>query len=119
MTMHSFEIAMYTGTSNYDLEQAISKNYIQSYYYAIYVLKGRFELGEDVISQNSNYSYRYALSIIQGRWELGENAISQDWDDSIKYALKILKTRFKQGEKIILNLHQEIYCKFILGYNHE
>jgi hypothetical protein len=44
-----------------EAEEAISKDFEYSYYYAIYVLKGRFEKGEEAISKDADYSYLYAI----------------------------------------------------------
>ena len=43
--------------------------------YAEYVLKGRFELGEEIIAKNATYSYYYARNVLKARFELGENVI--------------------------------------------
>jgi len=49
------------------LELIISKNAYWSFLYALYVIKGRWELGEPVISKNAEYSYFYAQDVIRGR----------------------------------------------------
>ena len=46
-----------------------------AYEYALYVLKGRFELGEEIIAKNAAYSYYYARNVLKVRFELGENVI--------------------------------------------
>ncbi len=45
--------------------------------YARDVLKGRFELVEDMISKYAFYSYEYAKIVIKGRFIQGEEAINK------------------------------------------
>lgn len=48
---------------NVELESVIASDYIRSYYYALNVLKGRFELGEAAISQSRMYLCRYLMNV--------------------------------------------------------
>jgi len=50
-----------------ELELVISKDVFYSFYYALYVIKGRFILGEAAISKDAFYSYFYARDVIKGR----------------------------------------------------
>jgi len=50
-----------------ELEPLISKDVFYSFYYALYVIKGRFILGEPLISKDAFYSYFYARDVIKGR----------------------------------------------------
>ena len=94
--------------------------------YALYVLGGRFELGEEMIAKDSQCSYLYAKDIIKSRFERGEDAIATDPKHSYRYAhftnrkfdigepeiakspcysylyaLEVLKGRFELGEQAI------------------
>lgn len=69
--------------------------------YAIYVLKGRFPMGESTISKDPIQAYFYASSIIQGPWPLGESAILEDSAMAVKYATDVLKKPWPEAEKII------------------
>ena len=83
-------------------EEALkSANY--SYYYALIVLKGRFEKGEDIISKHPCYSYFYALDILKGRFEKGEDVISQN-----VYYSKLYKENIYDAEKDIAEQQKKI-----------
>ena len=58
-----------------ELEPLIATSARNACDYAEYVLKGRFELGEEIIAKNAAYSYYYARSVLKKRFELGENVI--------------------------------------------
>ena len=73
------------------IEKEALKSAYDSYFHALNVIKGRFELGEKIISKNAYYSYSYALNVLQGRFELGEEVISKNAEYSIKYGKDILK----------------------------
>lgn len=45
-----------------------------AYEYAAYI-KGAFPDGERIIATSSTYSYMYAMNILKGKFELGEEAI--------------------------------------------
>jgi len=49
-----------------ELEAIISKDAYWSYWYALYVIKGRFILAEPAISKNAFYSFLYARYVIKG-----------------------------------------------------
>ena len=53
------------------------------YHYALNVLEGRFELGEESISKSGNYSSAYALYVLYDRFILGEEAIKQSSHRSV------------------------------------
>lgn len=87
-----------------ELESIIAKDAEYSYYYAKFVLKDRFILGEYAISQNSYYSYLYAEYVLNGQFEMGEEAIARDADASFCYAKYVLKSRFILGEPAICSV---------------
>jgi len=99
------------------LEGIILKDAAYSFYYAKYIIKGRWELGEAVISKDTFYSYYYALHVIKGRWELGEPAISQDAYSSYWYAIEVIKGRlpdFMHNRMILSNdEYTKKYVRFI------
>lgn len=82
-------------------EEAISGFLAHSMSYASEVLKGRFVLGENIISTNASDSIWYARHIVRGRFEQGENAIKKDARLCVHYAVSVLGTRFIEGERII------------------
>jgi hypothetical protein len=66
--------------SHYEHREYIQKNIAlssprEAYYYALQVLKGRFQDGEKAISTDAEYSYRYAKDVLKDRFEAGESAI--------------------------------------------
>jgi hypothetical protein len=58
-------------------QKSISKSAESSYEYAK-VAGERFPAGEKTISENPTFSLRYAIEIVKGRFELGEESISTD-----------------------------------------
>ena len=90
----SYHYAEYVIKGRFELgEAAISESAVRSYWYARDVIKERFELGEAAISQKARWSQLYARDVIGGRWELGEAAISKDADTSFKYAKEVIGGR--------------------------
>jgi len=75
-----------------ELEPAISKDAKYSYYYAFFVIKGRFILGEPAISKNAQYSYWYALDIIEGKLpDFMHNQMILSNDESAKHYVNFIK----------------------------
>lgn len=50
----------------------------------------------------TKWPYLYALNVVQGRWEMGEDRISRELFPSLAYAKNVLKGRFPLGERRIL-----------------
>lgn len=72
-----------------------------AYHYALWVLKGRFELGEKLIATDPHYSYYYAGDVVKDRFVLGEPVIATNAHYSYRYACDVLKGRFDLGEPTI------------------
>ena len=79
------------------------------YSYAMEVVKGRWEKGEDTILNSSKFCYLYSLNVIKGRWEAAEQKIGHNYFPSLAYAKNVLKGRFPAGEGWIFKK------KFVLG----
>jgi hypothetical protein len=47
-----------------------------AYYYALYVIKGRWPEAEATIAKNPEWAYYYAANVIGGRWPEAEAAIA-------------------------------------------
>ena len=95
-------------------ERAISMSAKYSYFYALNVLKTRFEAGEKSIATDAWCSYRYASDVLNGRFEAGEETIATDAWSSYFYARYLLKGRFEAGEKAILNSeYKQNYLDFL------
>ena len=66
----------------------LKKEVFQSYYYALYVLKGRFIEAEPYIMKSPYYAAMYARDIFKGRWVEAEFYIMKDvcsWDAYYRY----------------------------------
>ena len=101
-TTNVYYYARYVLGGRFELgEQYIASDAFNSYLYASDVLKGRFELGEPAIAQDSEYSYLYARDVLKGRFELGEPAIATSPIISYRYASDVVKGRFELGEDAI------------------
>jgi len=100
-----------------ELEPTIIKNAQCSYWYALYVIKGKWELGEPTISKDAQYSHYYAKDIIKGKWELGEPIISKDAFFSYLYATDVIKGKlpdFMHNQMILENNeYTKNYIEFI------
>ena len=62
------------------------------------VLK-RLRSAESAISKDAESSYYYALNILKGRFEKGENIISKDTECSELYKEYIIKIEFEKETK--------------------
>ena len=58
-----------------ELEPLIATSAHSAYEYALFVLKGRFELGEAIIATDAYCACNYARNVLKVRFELGENVI--------------------------------------------
>ncbi len=100
-----------------ELETIVSKDAYSSYNYALNVIKGRFEKGEEAISKKADYSYKYALNVIKGRFEQGEEAISKKADYSKLYKKNIFKAFRSKKPKVKANKKltpEEAYEKLLV-----
>lgn len=88
-----------------------------SYYYALYVLKGRFKEGEPTIMKDGLYAVFYAKDVLandpswphkNGQWPEAEPVIMQDSRFAYKYAKEILHRRWPEAEPIIM---QQIWTR--------
>ena len=53
----------------FELEDIIAEEDSIAVYYAVKVIKGRFEKGESIISRNPQWSFHYARDVIKGPFE--------------------------------------------------
>jgi hypothetical protein len=83
-----------------ELEKIIATDAEQSFYYAMYMIKGAWDEGEKVISKDAYVSYFYAINILEDIFEKGHHTIfkSQYKDDYIEF----LKKNNKYDEKKLL-----------------
>ena len=95
-------------------ESIIATDFEYSYYYAYYVLEGRFEKGEPVIATNGESSYDYAREIVKGRFELGEKALAKSDSIAYNYAKHTIRGRFELGEYIIFT--RKYYIPYYMTY---
>lgn len=69
------------------IEHIIKKQHHASYYYARYIINGRWSEAESCIMQKPVYALDYARFIIKGRWIEAEPYIMKDnyyWDEYTK-----------------------------------
>jgi len=110
-TYDSYKYAQFVIKGRWELgEAAISDNPLYSYWYARNLIKGRFKLGEAVISTSAEMSYEYAEHVIKGRFELGEAVISESYFYSYWYARYVIKGRFVLGEAAISKKQDALTC---------
>ena len=103
-----------------ELEKNIATDPEYSYYYALQIIEGPFESGEDTISKDSEWSYKYAFYILDKQWELSEEAISKDPEYSYWYARNVIKGPFEKSHHIIFNSHHKNdYIDFLKSINYD
>jgi len=73
---------------------------------------------ENVISRDPEASYFYALEVIKGRWEKGENGISKDLFYSYLYANNVLRGPFYLIHNRLIDEIGDAYIKSLIdnGY---
>jgi len=84
-----------------ELEKIIATDAEQSFYYAMYMIQGGWEEGEESISKDASVCYFYAINILNGMFEKGHYTIfikSKYKDDYINF----LKKNNKYDEKKLL-----------------
>ena len=60
-----------------------------------------------MLFRSADWSYHYALNMVKGRWEPGEEAISKDRDLIFKYATDVIGGRLPEWmEEILLGAAQ-------------
>ena len=69
-------------------------------WYALIVMKSRWEDVEHIIAKDPTYGFFYARDIIKDRWDMGEVYILKDACESYFYAVKIIKDRWPEAESI-------------------
>lgn len=85
------------------LEGVISQNGEASYFYALKVLRGRFEKGEASISENPVWAVKYARFVIRKRFRLAEEKIARNPGCSYEYFRHVMK-----GKKLPDEMHQSM-----------
>lgn len=70
-------------------------------YYAKYVIKGRFELGESIIATDEEYSYYYAFDVLKSPFPLGEPVLTKSKYYSYLYTHFVLKQNFYIDSELI------------------
>jgi hypothetical protein len=86
---------------NWDEFLAHEKANYWLYWYAKYIVKGRWPEAEKYIVKNLEWTYYYAMSVIKGRWPEAEKYIIKDPLWACFYARDVIKGRWPEAEKII------------------
>ncbi len=88
----------------------LKRNAGAAYFYALYVLKGRWEDGESKIMKDPLYAYFYARDVLKndptwphknGRWPEAEPYIMEDPASTYRYTEKVLRHRWPEAEHVI------------------
>ena len=75
---------------------------------------------EKIIIEDPQWSYFYALNVIKGRWDEGEDTISKDPKWSYYYATVVIDEHFKKSNDIIFNSeYKKKYIKFLKRKKHD
>ena len=85
------------------LEGVIAQNGEASYFYALRVLRGRFERGELSISENPAWAVKYARFVIRKRFPMAEEKISRNSVCSYEYFRHVMK-----GERLPEEMHRSM-----------
>ena len=81
-------------------EETIAKDPKWAYFYAEVVIRGRWPEAEKIIA-NSRWAYRYARDVIGGRWPEGEETIAKDPEWAYTYAKYVIGGRWPEAEETI------------------
>ena len=84
----------------YKLVNEISKYGIAwvLYFYARFIIEGRWPEAEPYIKKDLYWAYHYAKNIIKGRWGEAEPYIKKDPGSAYYYAIHIIKERWPEAE---------------------
>ena len=95
-----------------DLESEIMLSPRYGYYYAQYVIKGRWPEFEDVVVRVPAYSSSYAAYVLRKRWPEAEAFIKEtrDMEAAIHYAKMVIKGRWPEVERILLSGDFDYMC---------
>lgn len=74
---------------------------LHALYYAKYVIKGRFELGESIIATDDYCAFNYAFDVLKSPFPLGEKAITKSKYYSYLYTHFVLKQNFYIDSELI------------------
>jgi len=98
-----FENILKTFGGNYDEItkglDSIKQDPLLAYFYAKYVVKGKWEEGEPIISTNKDISFLYVRDITKKPWKIVEDYISDNPTRLYEYARYVTKRRY--GDKTI------------------
>jgi hypothetical protein len=95
-----------------DLEPIIAKSCNHAMEYALYVIAGRFELGEPAIARSARNVIDYSLYILEGRFEMGEAALCKPYCSMYltMYIKQILREPSEKIEKYIVSKKDAQLC---------
>ncbi len=84
------------------------------YYYAQYIIRGRWPAAEDIIKTSVEYIYRYATFVVRGRWPEGEKILLERgsilW--MFYYAQDVIKGRWPEADHALLtSQYKEAYLR--------
>jgi hypothetical protein len=83
-------------------EHVLARNAKTAYKYAVYVLDGRFKLGEPALSKNSQYAMSYA-QFLNG-FPAAETLFANNAIDALTYSTDVIKKPFPLGEPAIADI---------------
>ncbi len=69
-----------------------------AYWYARYIIKGKWPEGEEAIKKHPASAYRYAYYVLGERWPEGEEIISTDKGWNRMYEIDILKKEEQENK---------------------
>ena len=72
-----------------------------AFYYAHYVIQGRWLEAEEVIKTDPEYACAYAQYVIKGRWHEAEDIIKTDSEWALEYVRDVIKGRWLEAEEYI------------------
>lgn len=82
-----------SGKPSPKFERILSQNGEMSYFYALRILRGRFETGEKSISESPVWAVKYARFIVKNRFHMAEENIAKDPESCYEYFKHVMKGR--------------------------
>lgn len=98
------------------IKHIIKREPEQAYYYARYIIKGRWPEAEPIILTHNESAYYYAYHVVQGKWPEFEQTILTNPHMIYRYCDLVTKERWVEAEPYIMKdpFHAYRYAKYIM-----
>ena len=99
------------GKINKKLEPYFIKDPHWSFWYAKYIIKGRWIEAEQYIIKSPCHACLYARDMIKNRWEEAESTIATDSEWTYYYAKEVIKGKLPENMHNTMLIHADDWSK--------